>query len=182
MFETLRQLLEAKGSGAKAIESAHNSHIGDARHTDMGQSRDELNIGQLAREQWGDDVALIGFGTHTGTVAAATDWDGDMEVKRVNPSRPDSYERQCHDSGASRFLLDLSVNCDAALLGRLSEPMLERFIGVIYRPETELWSHYSQAVFAREFDAFVWFDEASAVTPLGPEDHEGMPETYPFGE
>ncbi|KFG90875.1 Protein-L-isoaspartate O-methyltransferase [Sphingobium herbicidovorans NBRC 16415] len=182
MFETLRQLLEAKGSGAKAIVWAHNSHIGDARHTDMGQSRDELNIGQLAREQWGDDVALIGFGTHTGTVAAATDWDGDMEVKRVNPSRPDSLERQCHDSGVSRFLLDLSVNCDAALLGRLSEPMLERFIGVIYRPETELWSHYSQAVFARQFDAFVWFDETSAVTPLGPEDHEGMPETYPFGE
>ena len=182
MFETLDHLLTAKGPDAKAIVWAHNSHIGDARHTDMGQNRGELNIGQLAREHWGDAVALIGFGTHTGTVAAATDWDGDMEVKRVNPSRRDSYERQCHDSGVDRFLLDLSAGRDDALRRRLSEPMLERFIGVIYRPETELWSHYSQAVLARQFDAFVWFDETSAVTPLGPEHHAGMPETYPFGE
>jgi erythromycin esterase-like protein len=182
MFETLEQLLEAKGADAKAIVWAHNSHIGDARHTDMGKSRDELNIGQLARERWGDEVALIGLGTHTGTVAAATDWDGDMEVKRVNPSRRDSYERQCHDSGIARFLLDFSPGRHDLLRRRLSEPMLERFIGVIYRPETELWSHYSQAVLAEQFDAFLWFDETRALTPLGPERHEGVPETYPFGE
>ena len=182
MFETLDHLLAAKEADAKAIVWAHNSHIGDARHTDMGKSREELNIGQLARERWGDDVALIGFGTHTGTVAAATDWDGDMEVKRVNPSRRDSYERQCHDSGIDRFLLDLKPGRHDALRRRLSEPMLERFIGVIYRPDTELWSHYSQAELSEQFDAFVWFDETSAVTPLGPEHHKGMPETYPFGE
>jgi erythromycin esterase-like protein len=182
MFETLEHLLDAKGSKAKAIVWAHNSHIGDARHTDMGMSRGELNIGQLARERWGDDAALIGFGTHTGTVAAAADWDGDMEVKRVNPSRRDSYERQFHDSGKDRFLLDLRADANEALRRRLAEPLLERFIGVIYRPETELWSHYSQAVLPEQFDAFIWFDETEAVTPLGPEHHRGMPETYPFGE
>ena len=139
-------LLEARGPQAKAIVWAHNSHIGDARYTDMGVVRGELNIGQLCRERFGDDAALIGFGTHTGTVAAATDWDGDMEVKRVRPSRRDSYERLCHDAGIPRFLLDLGR--DEALRRRLLEPRLERFIGVIYRPETELLSHYSDAVAA----------------------------------
>lgn len=182
MFETLENLLEAKGPDAKAVVWAHNSHIGDARHTDMGVSRDELNIGQLCRERFGREAALIGFGTHTGTVAAATDWDGDMEVKRVLPSRRDSYERLCHDAGKARFLLDLSPGRHEALRRRLSEPRLERFIGVIYRPDTELWSHYSQAVLPEQFDAYVWLDETTAVTPLGPEHHRGMPETYPFGE
>lgn len=182
MFETLTHLLDFKGPDAKAIVWAHNSHIGDARHTDMGMTRGELNIGQLAREKFGDNVALIGFGTHSGTVAAATDWDGDMEVKRVNPSRRDSYERQFHESGKDRFLLDLTGGRHEALLRRLSEPLLERFIGVIYRPDTELWSHYSQAILPRQFGAFVWFDETQAVTPLGPEHHKGIPETYPFGE
>ena len=182
MFETLRNLLDAKGEGAKAIVWAHNSHIGDARATDMGQTRDELNIGQLCREEWGDEVALIGFGTHTGTVAAATDWDGDMEVKRVNPSRRDSYERLCHDSGIERFLLDLAPGRHEALRRALAEPRLERFIGVIYRPDTERWSHYSEAILPEQLDAYVWFDTTQAVTPLGPEHHRGMPETYPFGE
>jgi len=182
MFQTLEHLLDAKGAAAKAVVWAHNSHIGDARHTDMGMTRGELNIGQLARERFGDAVALIGFGTHTGTVAAATDWDGDMEVKRVNPSRRDSYERQFHDSGQDRFLLDLSEDRHDALRRRLCEPLLERFIGVIYRPETELWSHYSQAVLPQQFDAFVWFEETRAGTPLGREHHVGVPETYPFGQ
>ncbi|TCJ38390.1 protein-L-isoaspartate(D-aspartate) O-methyltransferase [Parafrankia sp. BMG5.11] len=182
MFETLEHLLAAKGPTAKAVVWAHNSHIGDARATDMGKSRGELNIGQLARERSDSAAALIGFGTHRGTVAAATDWDGDMEVKQVNPSRRDSYERQFHDSGKDRFLLDLAPDRHPALRRRLCEPMLERFIGVIYRPETELWSHYSQAVLAEQFDAFAWLDETRAVTPLGPEHHRGMPDTYPFGE
>ena len=181
MFETLQNLLEAKGPQAKAVVWAHNSHIGDARYTDMGITRDELNIGQLCRETFGREAALIGFGTHTGTVAAATDWDGDMEVKRVNPSRADSYERLCHDAGVDRFLLDLSPGRNDALRRRLTEPRLERFIGVIYRPDTELQSHYSQAILPEQFDAYVWFDETQAVTPLGPEHHRGMPETYPFG-
>src|SRR5437660_9709288 len=108
MFESLEHLLEARGAGAKAIVWAHNSHIGDARYTDMGAVREELNIGQLCREKFGAKAALIGFGTHSGTVAAASDWDGDMEIKRVQPSQQDSYERLCHDAQVPCFLLDLN--------------------------------------------------------------------------
>ena len=179
MFDTLELLLAAKN--AKAVVWAHNSHIGDARFTEMGQVRGELNIGQLCREQYGAEARLVGFGTHGGTVAAATDWDGPMEVKRINPSRPDSYERLCHDSGAGRFLLDLHENANAALGDRLAEPRLERFIGVIYRPETERWSHYSTAILPRQFDGWVWFDETNAVTPLPAVQRDGAEETYPFG-
>ncbi|WP_210530330.1 erythromycin esterase family protein [Rubellimicrobium arenae] len=184
MFETLQSILEAQGPDAKAVVWAHNSHIGDARHTDMGQRRGELNIGQLCREWWGDQAALVGFGTHTGTVAAATDWDGDMEVKRVRPSRADSYEGLSHESGVPRFLLDLRRDPDLA--AALGEPRRERFIGVIYRPESELASHYARCTLPLQFDAWVWFDETTAVTPLGPEHHpehgaEGVPDTYPFG-
>jgi len=179
MFETLRHLLEARGPRAKAVVWAHNSHIGDARYTDMGAVREELNIGQLCREHFGGEAALIGFGTHTGTVAAATDWDGELEFKRVRPSHHDSYERLCHDSGVPRFLLD--VGRHEALRRRLLEPRLERFIGVIYRPETEVASHYSEASLAQQFDAYVWFDETTAVTPLGPQHaRPGVPDTYPF--
>ncbi|SDY86965.1 protein-L-isoaspartate(D-aspartate) O-methyltransferase [Citreimonas salinaria] len=180
MFETLEHVLESRGPDAKAIVWAHNSHIGDARATEMGAVRGEHNIGQLVRQRFGDEAGLIGFGTHTGTVAAATDWGGEMEIKRVRPSREDSYERLCHDAGGGRFLLDLSR--DPALRRRLEKQRLERFIGVIYRPETELASHYADASLPRQFDGWVWFDETSAITPLETEpDREGMPETWPFG-
>jgi erythromycin esterase-like protein len=183
MFETLQSLLDARGPDSRAVVWAHNSHIGDARHTDMGR-RGEHNIGQLCREWFGDEAALIGFGTHTGTVAAASDWDGDMEVKRVRPSRPDSYEGASHDAGVPRFLLDL--HRDPELTEALMQPRLERFIGVIYRPETEIFSHYAKATLPRQFDAWLWFDETTAVTPLGEETHAergagGLAETYPFG-
>jgi erythromycin esterase-like protein len=179
MFETLEHLLEARGSGSKAVVWAHNSHIGDARHTDMGIVRDELNIGQLCRERFGAEAALVGLGTHSGTVAAAHDWGADMQVFRVNPSQPDSYERLCHDSGVARFLLDLQR--DTPVRRQLIEPRLERYIGVIYRPETEIPSHYAESSLALQFDAFVWYDETTAVTPLGPQHpRPGVPDTYPF--
>jgi protein-L-isoaspartate(D-aspartate) O-methyltransferase len=181
MAETLEHLLEQGGPDAKALVWAHNSHIGDARATDMGTARGEHNIGQLVRERWGDQAALIGFGTHTGTVSAADDWDSPRKTKRVNPSRPDSYERQCHDSAIPRFLLDLREGRNDALRRRLFEPRLERFIGVIYRPQTERWSHYSECVLPEQFDAFVWFDETRALEPLGEEPDHGLPETFPFG-
>ena len=182
MFETLLHLLEARAASAKAVVWAHNSHIGDARFTEMGTLREELNIGQLCRERFGDEAALIGFGTHTGTVAAASDWAGEMEIKRVRPSHRDSYERLCHDAGVARFLLDLQPQRHRALWQRLLKARLERFIGVIYRPDTELLSHYTEASLPQQFDAFVWFDETSAVTPLGPEHApRGAPDTYPFG-
>lgn len=180
MFETLEHLLTARGPSAKAVVWAHNSHIGDARYTDMGMARDEVNIGQLCRERFPGETALIGFGTHGGKVAAATDWGGDMEVKPIRASLEGSYERLCHDSQIPHFLLEFSR--DPALRQRLVEPKLERFIGVIYRPETERLSHYAYASLPRQFDAFVWFDETAPVTPLGA-DHigEGVPETFPFG-
>jgi protein-L-isoaspartate(D-aspartate) O-methyltransferase len=180
MFETLEQLLDARGPQSKAVVWAHNSHIGDARHTDMGTSRQEVNIGQLCRRRFGDTVALIGFGTHDGEVAAATDWDGDTEVKAVRPSLEESYERLFHMSRQKRFLLDMRKHPE--LRQQLLEPRLERFIGVIYRPETERLSHYMYASLPQQFDAFVWFDRTTPVTPLGlVEKHEGVPETYPFG-
>jgi erythromycin esterase-like protein len=181
MFETLCQLLEAKGPEAKAVVWAHNSHIGNAAFTEMGQVREELNIGQLVKERFGHDSRLIGFGTHAGTVAAASDWDEPMEVKKVRPSLPESYERLCHDSGVGRFLLDLREGVNEEAVEALLEPRLERFIGVIYRPETERWSHYAEAVLPNQFDAWVWFDETEAVTPLGEESEGGEEETYPFG-
>jgi erythromycin esterase-like protein len=147
----------------------------------MGAVRDELNIGQLCREHFGaEEVALIGMGTHSGTVAAATDWEGEMEIKRVNPSRPDSYERQFHDAGMPRFLLDMTG--DRAAVRALKRQRLERFIGVIYRPETELMSHYADASLPQQFDAYLWLDETRAVTPLGREHATPEPpDTYPFG-
>jgi erythromycin esterase-like protein len=186
MFDTLNMILDAKGPNAKAIVWAHNSHIGNAAFTDMGMSRDELNIGQLVKEKWDSRARLIGFGTHTGTVAAADDWDEPMRIKRVRPSLAESHERMAHDSGLERFLLDLregEVGRD--LREGLMEPQLERFIGVIYRPETERWSHYSEAILPKQFDAYVWFDETSAVTPLPgelrPGERREVEETYPFG-
>lgn len=182
MFETLDLLLKARGEGAKAVVWAHNSHIGDARATAMGRVRDELNLGQLCREAYGDAARLIGFGTHAGTVAAATDWDGPMEVKRVNPSRPGSYEHQCHEAGLPRFLLDLGARLPADTRAVLAEERLERFIGVIYRPETERWSHYAEAVLPEQFDGWVWFDETQAVIPLGgATQRPGAEETFPTG-
>jgi erythromycin esterase-like protein len=186
MFDTLNMILDAKGPNAKAIVWAHNSHVGNAAFTDMGMNRHELNIGQLVKEKWDARGRLIGFGTHTGTVAAADDWDEPMRVKRVRPSLPDSHERMAHESGVSRFLLDLREGeIGRELRETLREARLERFIGVIYRPETERWSHYSEAILPKQFDAWVWFDETHAVTPLPGEVRPGespaVEETYPFG-
>lgn len=180
MFETLAQLLEARGPQSRAVVWAHNSHIGDASATEMGRVRDEINIGQLCRQRYGNEVALVGFGTYAGTVAAADDWDGPMRLMRVRPARPDSYEYIMHRTGQTRFLLDLrpGVHDDLRLL--LKEPRLERYIGVIYRPDTELHSHYADAALSDQYDAYVWFDETTAVTPLPVEPRAGMPETYPF--
>ncbi|MGK6312318.1 protein-L-isoaspartate(D-aspartate) O-methyltransferase [Neorhizobium sp. DT-125] len=180
MFETLEQLLKARGRGSKAVVWAHNSHIGDARQTDMGTARDEINIGQLCRQRFGNEAALIGFGTHEGEVAAADDWDGEMQVKTVRPALDGSYEQLMHEAGPERFLLDMPRH--PLVEQRLLEPRLERFIGVIYRPETERLSHYMYASLPRQFDAFVWFDRTNPVAPLLPEHvQEGAPETYPFG-
>ncbi len=179
MFSSLLSLLDFRGPECKAVVWEHNSHIGDARATEMA-ARGELNVGQLCREQWGDGVYSIGFGTDSGTVAAASYWDGPMEVKDVRPSHPRSYEFLCHESGVDAFLLPLR-HIDEGLRRDLKQPRLERAIGVIYRPETELASHYFQAVLPKQFDEYLWLDQTTAVTPLETHELIGVPETYPFG-
>jgi erythromycin esterase-like protein len=181
MFETLLHLLDWRGPDAKAVVWAHNSHVGNAAATDMGFARGEINIGQLCRERFGQQAALIGFGTDRGTVAAASDWDGPMEIKSVRPAHPDSYERLCRDSRVERFLLDLRKSQSTTLRTELMHSRLERAIGVIYRPETELASHYFDAQLPEQFDGYVWFDETRAVTQLPTERRAGVPNTYPFG-
>jgi protein-L-isoaspartate(D-aspartate) O-methyltransferase len=180
MFDTLRNLLHHHGPTSRGIVWAHNSHIGDASATEMSR-RGEFNIGQLCRKEFGNATYAIGFGTHGGTVAAATEWDGPMLTRSVRPSLEQSYESLCHESGTPQFLLPLRQSSSAALRKALSKPRLERAIGVIYRPETELQSHYFQAVLPRQFDEYIWFDRTHAVTPLATAELKGLPDTYPFG-
>ena len=177
MFETLKTLLDFYGPGTRAVVWAHNSHVGDAAATEMA-SRGEYNIGHLCRQEFPGEAYLVGFGTHHGTVAAASDWDGPMEIKTVRPSLPQSYERICHDTGDPRFLMPLR---DLPETSVLSAPHLERAIGVIYRPETELASHYFQALLPRQFDEYIWFDTTRAVIPFETADLTGFPDLYPFG-
>lgn len=180
MFDTLQQLLQAKGPNAKAVVWAHNSHIGDASATEMGW-KGQFNIGELCRTAYGDKAVLIGFGTHTGSVAAADDWDSPMRIKQVVPSRADSFERIFHETQLPRALIELSNPPHSDAQEHLSQTRLERAIGVIYRPESEYFSHYFKASLAEQFDAYVWFDETTAVTPLPSAKPHGVPDTYPFG-
>jgi protein-L-isoaspartate(D-aspartate) O-methyltransferase len=179
MFDTLVNLLMHHGPSSKGVVWAHNSHVGDANATEMSK-RGEHNIGQLCKQRFGRGAYSIGFGTDSGTVAAATDWDGPMLIKNVRPAIDDSYERLCHETGEPKFLLPMRHGASAAVQG-LSKPRLERAIGVIYRPETERESHYFQAVLPEQFDEYIWFDRTNAVTPLATEKLRGLPDTYPFG-
>jgi erythromycin esterase-like protein/predicted phosphoribosyltransferase len=183
MAETLDALVEhlgRDGGRAKLAVWEHNSHLGDARATDMGQ-RGELNVGQLTREKYGNDAVLVGFTTHHGTVTAASEWGGLAERKRVRPALPGSYEAMFHTSQAARFLLIWSESESSAQA--LRDARLERAIGVIYRPDTERQSHYFKARLPDQFDAVLHFDETRAVEPLEytSEWEEGeVPETFPF--
>lgn len=178
MFETLAYLLQARGPGAKAVVWAHNSHLGDASATAMGAAG-EYNLGQLCREAFDRDCVSIGFGTDRGRVAAADDWGGEVRFKQVLPSRRDSWEHIFQQAGLGRSLTDWRA--DPGLAEALAEIRLERAIGVIYRPETERSSHYFEARLSAQFDAFVWFEETGAVTPLAGAPPEGAPDVYPFG-
>jgi erythromycin esterase-like protein len=183
MAETLEALashLSSAGGRARIVIWAHNSHVGDARVTEMGQ-RGELNIGQIARERYNRDAVLIGQTTDHGTITAASDWDGPAERKSVWPGMPGSYEALFHTTDLGRFML-LWRDGDTATEG-LREPLLERAIGVIYRPDTERVSHYFYSRLPDQFDAVLHFDETRAVEPLertaGWEKGE-VPETFPF--
>jgi erythromycin esterase-like protein len=174
--------LSGADHAARIVVWAHNSHLGDARATEMGQARGELNLGQLVRERLGEESFLVGFTTHDGSVTAASDWDAEAEFKRVNPSRGDSIEGVLHATGLGRFLLPLRD--EPRLAAALAHPLLERAIGVIYRPDTERQSHYFHAQVARQFDALVHVDRTRALEPLdqGASRHTAeAPETYPAG-
>ena len=180
MFQTLGNLLKFHGAASRGVVWAHNSHVGDSVATEMSH-RGEYNIGHLCRQQFGQGVYSIGFGTHGGTVAAASEWDAPMQTMTVRPSLANSYEALCHESGEPRFLLSLRQPGRAGLISGLSTPRLERAIGVIYRPDTELQSHYFQAELPHQFDEYIWFDRSKAIAPLPVKELEGMPDTYPFG-
>jgi erythromycin esterase-like protein len=180
MVDTLSTLLDytRRTSGeARAVVWAHNSHLGDARATQMGDEG-ELNVGQLVRERFESGARLIGFTTHTGTVTAASNWDDPSQRKRVRPSIAGSYERLFHDAGLDRFMLLLH---DGPARDALTPARLERAIGVIYRPDTERLSHYFRARLADQFDAVIHIDRTHALEPLEPWsiDEADLPETYP---
>ncbi len=181
MADTLGALLEFLGPDAKVVVWAHNSHVGDATATEMG-AEGEHTLGQLCRAGLGPDaVRLIGFGTDHGTVIAASNWGEPHEVKRVRPADPRSYEGLCHRAQIPGFVLPLRQARREVLRDELTAPRLERAIGVIYRPETELQSHYFRASLPRQFDEWIWFDRTTALRPLGSGRSEpGLPETYPF--
>lgn len=181
MVETLEALVNHLGPSAKVVVWAHNSHLGDARATEMGR-RGELNVRQLVRQRNGNTAALMGFTTYSGTVSAASEWDAPVERKRVRPALNGSYEALFHDVGITNFLLTLHEA--EALSDVLSEQRLQRAIGVIYLPETERLSHYFFARMADQFDAVIHLDETHAVEPLertAQWDAGELPETFPFG-
>ena len=184
MAETLDALakhLSKDGEPAKIVIWEHNSHIGDARATEVGELG-EWNVGELARKAYDGDTRLIGFSTYEGYVTAASEWDAPAEHKRVRPGMPGSYEALLHEVGVERFLLPLREEGPAR--DAMMQRRLERAIGVIYLPRTERHSHYFSAQMARQFDAVIHIDRTTAVQPLDPGGgwHSAEPpETYPGG-
>ena len=179
--DSLASYLSRRGRVPKIVIWAHNSHLGDARATEMGR-RGEINVGQLIRQKYGSEAVLVGFTTYTGTVTAATNWDDPGEIKKVRPALPDSFELGFHNVEIPRFFLPLRAEVDRPPL--LAKPRLERAIGVIYRPDTERISHYFHADLPRQFDAVFHFDHTRALQPLEkPEhwEHTELPETFPSG-
>ncbi|MFC0676363.1 erythromycin esterase family protein [Lysobacter korlensis] len=182
MMETLQALMQ-RGSGdrpAKVVVWAHNSHLGDARATEMGR-RGELNLGQLARQHYDTQAVLVGFSTYTGTVTAADDWGDPARLKRVRPGLDGSYEALFHEIGRPAFQLRL----DDPSLEELQTPRLQRAIGVIYRPQTERLSHYFHTALPSQFDWMIHVDTTRALEPLEP-GHQWTPgneppETFPSG-
>ncbi len=182
MTETLEVLREHLSAGAaepaRIAVWEHNSHLGDARATRKVE-REEVNVGQLTRERFGDQVILVGFTTFSGKVSAASSWGGSVDCKTVRPALPDSYEYLFHQLGEAGFFLELGE----AAPPLLRSPRLERAIGVLYLPETERQSHYFRCTLSKQFDAVFHFDRTRALEPLDNVSRwtGTSPETYPFG-
>lgn len=181
MFDTLKALLDHRGPGARALVWAHNSHLGNAAATEMGWSG-QTNLGEMCRAAFGRDAVLIGQATDRGEVAAADNWDEPIQIKAVLPSRADSWEQLFLRAGLPVALYDWRAAERAELRQALQQSRLERAIGVIYRPRTERVSHYFHAELAEQFDAWLWFEETRAVTPLPGAGEAGVPDTWPFAE
>jgi protein-L-isoaspartate(D-aspartate) O-methyltransferase len=182
MFDTLQSLLAFYGPDSKGIVWEHNSHVGNAAATEMSV-RGEQNVGQLCRTKFQNGVYIVGFGTDHGTVAAASNWDEPMQQMNVRPAHASSYERVFHEASVRAFMLHLREPARRVVREELEQPRLERAIGVIYRPDTELASHYFYASLPNQFDEYVWFDETRAIRPLeaAARSRADLPDTYPFG-
>src|SRR5690606_33351409 len=182
MSETLDNLhlhlSRQQGHSARIAVWAHNSHLGDARATDMGR-RGEHNVGQLARQRYANDCVLVGLTTYRGTVSASSDWDGLLERDRVRLLVHCCIVDSLYRTRLERFFLPLQ----GALAERLRESRLQRAIGVLYLPESERASHYFRCLLADQFDVVLHFDETRALEPLDSTSEWvlGEEETYPFG-
>jgi len=179
MFDTLRALRKQFGPDSKGIVWEHNSHLGNAAATESGQA-DQINVGQLCRQAWGEEAYLIGQGTDHGTVAAAHSWGEPHEIMQVRPAQKSSYEKLCHESGVQNFFLPLRGSESSTLRDRLKGPLLQRAIGVVYRPQTEMQSHYFHASLPRQFDEWIWFDESQAVQALTEDETQQWAAPHPF--
>jgi len=187
MVDTLDRLMEHHGRQSKAIVWEHNTHIGDARFTDMRRAG-MVNVGQLVREGHGerpderDGVVLIGFGSHRGTVIAGDEWGAPMRRMRVPEGRQGSWEDICHRAGAHDQLFVFDGSDDGGIEG-LDRPLEHRAIGVVYDPAAERWGNYVPTIVPRRYDAFLFVDQTTALDPLHLPVHVGgdEPETYPSG-
>ena len=180
MFDMLQALIAHRGPGTKALVWAHNVHVGNAAATSMGW-QGQFNVGQLCRLAHRDKAVLIGFGTDSGSFAAASDWGAGMAIRTLRPARQDSYEHAFREAGAEFSLTDWRSPDRKLLAGPLRGPLLERAVGAVYRPDSELLSHYFEAVLSEQFDAFVWFDSTTPVVPVERERPHGGAEADPFG-
>lgn len=186
MTETLQILLDRLGPDSKAIVWAHNTHIGDYRATDMVREG-QINIGGLARQIWGEDqVALVGFGTFQGETIASHAWDGPIEVMRVPPGKRGSIESAMHEAGAklgsSAFFMT-GLNENDTRSGPLAQVYGHRAIGVVYQLQYEGFGNYVPTSLSRRYDAFLFFDQSTALEPLIQEfNHQEIPETWPRGQ
>jgi erythromycin esterase-like protein len=179
MAETLERLMKFHGSQAKAIVWEHNTHIGDARFTDM-KKQNMVNVGQLVREAYGEkEVVIVGFGSYTGTVIASTEWAAPMQQKPVPPAKPGSVEAMLHDASASDQLLLFD---DKKTREKFNRILPHRAIGVVYNPEREKYGNYVPTLLPSRYDAFIYVDQSQALHPLHlqPNGHQ-TPETFPFG-
>jgi erythromycin esterase len=182
MVETLERLMTNHDPHARAIIWEHNTHIGDARYTDMA-THGMINVGQLVRDRHDHEgVVLVGFGTHRGTVIAAEEWGAPMERMRVPDARAGSWEDVCHRENADDKLMIFDGEADGGVPG-LEPPRDHRAIGVVYDPRNERWGNYVPSVLPRRYDAFIYIDQTQAVDPLHMPVRVGdeVPETFPTG-